>query len=223
MKNRKEIWNLAKKCKENRISFKALNRTRALKIIIIIIRELKHETFLSTQTSNSQGETGSTPAYVFLYFCNFLSYIFFFGKWQEICFSNATFKDCFQLMSILFCLLEIKNLITIILSWLTWIINYYSSLPQCKNLWYFFFVSLARAGVWLLFNGLLALLFSFFHVICEFDRFLHQERADNSECKANFILKTWSARVIWGSASPHPWKILLISETKRKLQRCTGI
>ena len=35
----------------------------------------------------------------------------------------------------------------------------------------FFFVFLARAGVWLLFNGLLALLF---YVIREFDKFLHR-------------------------------------------------
>ena len=35
----------------------------------------------------------------------------------------------------------------------------------------------------------------------------------NSECKANFILKTWSVRVSWGFASPI--KILLFSETKR--------
>ena len=35
----------------------------------------------------------------------------------------------------------------------------------------FFYVLLARAGVWLLFNGLLALLFSFFYIIHEFDRF----------------------------------------------------
>ena len=47
-------------------------------------------------------------------------------------------------------------------------------LPRCKNLWYFFFVSLARTGVWLLFNGLLALLFSLFYVVCEFDRFSHR-------------------------------------------------
>ena len=33
----------------------------------------------------------------------------------------------------------------------------------------FFFVFLARAGVWLLFNGLLALLFSLFYLIWEFD------------------------------------------------------
>lgn len=42
----------------------------------------------------------------------------------------------------------------------------------CKNVCYFFFlVSLARALVWLLFHGLLALSFSLFYVICEFDRF----------------------------------------------------
>ena len=35
-----------------------------------------------------------------------------------------------------------------------------------------------------------------------------------SECKANFILRTWSARVIWSSASS--WKILLLSDTKRR-------
>ena len=35
-----------------------------------------------------------------------------------------------------------------------------------------FSVSLARAGVWLLFNDLLALSFSLFYVIREFDRFL---------------------------------------------------
>ena len=33
-------------------------------------------------------------------------------------------------------------------------------LPRCKNLWYFFFVSLAHARLWLLLNGFLALLFS---------------------------------------------------------------
>ena len=37
-----------------------------------------------------------------------------------------------------------------------------AGLPWCKNLWYFLFVLLACAGVWSLFNGLLALLFSFF-------------------------------------------------------------
>ena len=47
-------------------------------------------------------------------------------------------------------------------------------LPRCKNLWHFFFVLLARSGVWLLFNGLLALLFSFFEVIREFDKFLYR-------------------------------------------------
>ena len=36
-----------------------------------------------------------------------------------------------------------------------------------------FSVSLAHTGVWLFFNGLLALLFSLFYVIREFDRFLH--------------------------------------------------
>ena len=33
----------------------------------------------------------------------------------------------------------------------------------------YFFVSLARVGVWLLYNGLLVLLFSLFYVILEFD------------------------------------------------------
>ena len=47
-------------------------------------------------------------------------------------------------------------------------------LPRCKNLWHFFFVLLARSGVWLLFNGLWALLFSLFYVIREFDKFLHR-------------------------------------------------
>ena len=47
-------------------------------------------------------------------------------------------------------------------------------LPRCKNLLHFFFVFLARAGVWVLFNGLLALLFSLFYVIREFDKFLHR-------------------------------------------------
>ena len=37
-----------------------------------------------------------------------------------------------------------------------------------------FFVLLARVGVWLLFNSLLAILFSLFHVIREFDKFLHR-------------------------------------------------
>ena len=53
-------------------------------------------------------------------------------------------------------------------------INPFLGLPRCKNLWHFFFVLLARSGVWLLFNGLLALLFSLFYVIREFDKFLHR-------------------------------------------------
>ena len=47
-------------------------------------------------------------------------------------------------------------------------------LPRCKYLCHFFFVLLACVGVWLLFNSLLALLFSLFYVICEFDKFLHR-------------------------------------------------
>ena len=42
--------------------------------------------------------------------------------------------------------------------------------------------SLARAGVWLLFNGLLALFFSFFYVIPEFDRFL-TKRISHKLCR----------------------------------------
>ena len=38
-------------------------------------------------------------------------------------------------------------------------------LPRCKNLCGFFFVSLVRVEVWLLFKGPLALLFSLFYVI----------------------------------------------------------
>ena len=37
-----------------------------------------------------------------------------------------------------------------------------------------FFVLLACSGVWLLFNGLWALLFPLFYVIREFDKFLHR-------------------------------------------------
>ena len=44
----------------------------------------------------------------------------------------------------------------------------YLSIRTCDI---FLFVSLARAEIWLLFNGLLALLF---HVIPEFDRFLQR-------------------------------------------------
>ena len=49
-----------------------------------------------------------------------------------------------------------------------------AGLPRCKNMWRIFFVLLARSGVWLLFNGLWALLFSLFYVIREFDKCLHQ-------------------------------------------------
>ena len=56
-----------------------------------------------------------------------------------------------------------------------------SGLPRCKNMWYFFFVFLARSRVWLLFNGLLALLFSLFNVIREFGKFLHRGWAESSE------------------------------------------
>ena len=44
-------------------------------------------------------------------------------------------------------------------------------LPRCKNLRYFF-VSLELTKLSLLFDGLLALLFSLLYVICEFNRFL---------------------------------------------------
>ena len=46
--------------------------------------------------------------------------------------------------------------------------------------------------------------------------YVHFELADmdNSKWKVNLILKTWSASVIWGYASP--CKILLFSETKRE-------
>ena len=50
----------------------------------------------------------------------------------------------------------------------------YLGLPRCKNLWHFFFVLLARFGVWILFNGLWARLFSLFYVIHELDKFLHR-------------------------------------------------
>lgn len=50
-----------------------------------------------------------------------------------------------------------------------------SGLHRCKNLWYVFFASLVHAQVWLLFNGPLAFLFSFFfNVIRVFDMLLHQ-------------------------------------------------
>ena len=44
----------------------------------------------------------------------------------------------------------------------------------------FFFVSLARVGVWLLYNGLLVLLFSLFYVILEFDIFCYIEDPSRS-------------------------------------------
>ena len=43
-----------------------------------------------------------------------------------------------------------------------------------KTLLYFYFVWLAHAGVWLLLNALLALLFSFLYVIREYHRFLQR-------------------------------------------------
>ena len=59
-----------------------------------------------------------------IYFSNFPNYDFF---QKGIYFSNATFKDCFQLTSTLFCSektrLEIQTLITIVLSWPTWRIS----------------------------------------------------------------------------------------------------
>ena len=59
------------------------------------------------------------------------------------------------------------------------VLNLFSGLPRCKNLWHFFFVLLARSGVWLLFNGLWTLLFSLFYVIREFDKFLHRGWAES--------------------------------------------
>ena len=66
-------------------------------------------------------------------------------------------------------------------------------LPRCKNLWHFFFVFLARAGVWVLFNGLLALLFSLFYVIREFDKFLHWGWAQT----VNYLKFGWSQICCW--------------------------
>lgn len=48
----------------------------------------------------------------------------------------------------------------------------FQGFPRCENLSYFFLVTIALAGVWLLLNGLLALLFSWFYVIREIDRFI---------------------------------------------------
>ena len=47
----------------------------------------------------------------------------------------------------------------------------YLGVKTCDIFSFFF---LARTGVWLLFNGVLALLFSLFYVIREFDKFLHR-------------------------------------------------
>ena len=46
------------------------------------------------------------------------------------------------------------------------------------------FVSLSRAVVWLLFNGLLDLSFCLFNVIREFHRFLHRVSAKRRSVKA---------------------------------------
>ena len=46
----------------------------------------------------------------------------------------------------------------------------YLGIKTCE----FFFVPLARAEVWLSYNGLLALLFSLFYVTRKFDRLLHR-------------------------------------------------
>ena len=54
-----------------------------------------------------------------------------------------------------------------------------SGLHRCKNLWYVFFASLVHAQVWLLFNGPLAFLFSFFltsfvSLTCSYTKDEHQ-------------------------------------------------
>ena len=72
--------------------------------------------------------------------------------------------------------------ITLDFSMYYWSANLWTGLPRCKNLWHFFFVLLAHSGVWLLFNGLWALLFSLFYVIREFDKFLHRGWALWIEC-----------------------------------------
>ena len=57
-------------------------------------------------------------------------------------------------------------------------------LLHCKNIWYIsLFVSLACGGVWFLFSGLLALLFSLFYVTCEFQRLLHIDRESANKKK----------------------------------------
>ena len=83
-------------------------------LFLIVVKELKCETFLTIQTSNSRGETASTKAckYVTSVLCyGYAGSSFFFNcviseelfsQRQEICFTNATFKYCFQLTSILF-------------------------------------------------------------------------------------------------------------------------
>ena len=61
--------------------------------------------------------------------------------------------------------------------------------PRCEDLSYFFFVSRSRTAVWLLFNGLLDLLFCLFYVIREFDRFLHRVSAKRRNVKV-IMMKT---------------------------------
>ena len=60
------------------------------------------------------------------------------SKRKKLCFSKATFKHCFQLTTLLFCWkktpLEVQNLITIVLSWPTWLDGMKSKLPWLKNM-----------------------------------------------------------------------------------------
>lgn len=71
--------------------------------------------------------------------------------------------------------------------------------PRCNYLWYFIFVFLVRAGGWLLFNGLLALLFSLSYVIVEFNRFLHRRLAKRfpSRWKSRVLIAEVTLRMLY--------------------------
>ena len=64
----------------------------------------------------------------------------------------------------------------------------WAGLPRCKHLWYFLFVSLACAGVWLLFRSLLAFCFLCFTSSVSFTGFCTEDEPIGVATRTNKIL-----------------------------------
>ena len=104
-----------RRCGGRQIVEEKLGRHRRLELVLIAL-----------STSHHCYITAAACSFDSFYFILRFPKLQIFLERHEICFSKAMFKERFQLTSLLFCWektrLEIENLITIVLSWLTWII-----------------------------------------------------------------------------------------------------